>query len=511
MSKYASWSKDQLLQKLVALEDASNPPPPAVEKEPTKAFVKAKKKDKPFHFPSHPTRHISLLISYTGWPYSGLALQAPPTPHPNYPPKSALPDEITTVEGELLKALEKTRLIEEGKGWEGCEFARCGRTDRGVSGDGQVVDLWVRSNRAEGDGGGELGDGWRPAREPAPPKPPVAEEEKEVEGKESKKAKQKPEPKAPNEFPYPKLLNSLLPPGIRVLGWSPLPAAFSSRFSCTQRHYRYAFHRLPTPTSPPLDLELMRQGAALLKGEHDFRNFCKLDGSKQIENHSRRVLDAWFAEEEQGMGKEWVVFNLVGTAFLWHQVRHIIAILFIIGSKLEPPSLVSSLLDTEKFPGKPSYAMGHPLPLTLFECGYAEGDVDWRFGTYDGPWRGLSEEEKKGLYESAMGGREGLERQLAVAHQEAELKAWHIAAPLRKLHSLYGPVLAEKAVKAEEKNGKGKEQKVWPVGGGEYGQTGKWVPVLERTQGATPEEVNEKYRETKGKARAERKAVEGEE
>ncbi|WVQ77900.1 tRNA pseudouridine(38-40) synthase [Cryptococcus sp. DSM 104548] len=500
MSKYASWSKEQLLQKLVSLEEASAPPPPAA-KEPTKSFVKAKKKaEKPFHFPSHPTRHISLLISYNGWPYSGLALQAPPTPHPNYPPKVALPEQINTVEGELLKVLEKTRLIEEGKGWEGCEFARCGRTDRGVSGDGQVVDLWVRSNRSEGDGGEDLGDGWRAAREPAPPKPPPTEEEAL---KESNKPQKVVEPKAPSEFPYPKLLNSLLPPGIRVLGWSPLPAAFSSRFSCTQRHYRYAFHRRPTPTSPPLDLELMRQGAALLKGEHDFRNFCKLDGSKQIENHSRRVLDAWFAEEDQGMGKEWVVFNLVGTAFLWHQVRHIIAVLFIVGAGLEPPSIVSSLLDVEKFPGKPSYAMGHPLPLTLFECGYSEGDVDWRFGTYDGPWKDLPESEKAGLYEGAMGGREGLERQLSVAHQEAELKAWHVAAPIRKLHSLYGPPLAEKSLKATTK---GAEQKVWPTGGGEYGQTGKWVPVLERAQGATPEEVNEKYRETKGKARAEKKA-----
>ena len=36
-------------------------------------------------------------------------------------------------QGQLFAALRRTRLIEEGLGWEALGYSRCGRTDRGVS------------------------------------------------------------------------------------------------------------------------------------------------------------------------------------------------------------------------------------------------------------------------------------------------------------------------------------------------------------------------------------------
>ncbi|OXC68251.1 tRNA pseudouridine(38-40) synthase [Cryptococcus neoformans] len=493
MSRYANLTREQLIQKLEALECTSLVPshePLPLQTTATKQERKSKKKaEKPFHFPAHPTRHIALLISYHGWPYSGLALQAPATP--DGPP-------IPTVEAELLAALEKTRLIAEGKGWEGCGFGRCGRTDRGVSGEGQVVNLWVRSSRKRGDGGGELGDGWRDAAEPEVEKTVIVQEDEGQGGKEEKSKIVRP-PRQPSEFPYPKLLNSVLPPSIRILAWSPIPSSFDSRFSCTYRHYRYAFHTRPTPTSPELDLELMRQGAQLLLGEHDYRNFCKLDGSKQIENHTRGVLKAWFeGGESQGVGEGMMVFNLIGTAFLWHQVRHIIAVLFLVGAKLEPPSIVSDLLDVERFPSKPNYTMGHPLPLTLHHCGYPDDLIDWRFGGYDGPWQRLSDDEKEKKYNLAMGGREGLDRQLEVARQEAQLRSWQISGSLRKLDSIFGPSRAEKSAGA-----------LWPIGGGDYMMSGKYKKVQDRPRGETPDEVNRKWREGKGKIRKEAREAKG--
>nr|GFC59333.1 tRNA pseudouridine(38/39) synthase isoform X2 [Tanacetum cinerariifolium] len=41
-----------------------------------------------------------------------------------------------TVESELFKALEKTRLVLSDK--KGLQYSRCGRTDKGVSSVGQV-------------------------------------------------------------------------------------------------------------------------------------------------------------------------------------------------------------------------------------------------------------------------------------------------------------------------------------------------------------------------------------
>ncbi|WVN87737.1 tRNA pseudouridine(38-40) synthase [Cryptococcus depauperatus CBS 7841] len=511
MERYANMSRQDLLHRLVQLEKLSRSGetgPLAVSKmqpeaglpvltHTTKAERRAKKKsEKPFRFSNHPTRHIALLIAYHGWPYSGLALQAPCSP--GGPP-------IPTIEAEILQALEKSKLIEEGKGWEGCEFERCGRTDRGVSGEGQVVNLWVRSNRRKGDGGEDLGDGWRE------PKEPIAKIETVHMGGQDEQQHQKASEtdKKPQEYPYPKLINSLLPPSIRILAWSPLSSNFSSRFSCTYRHYRYAFHLQPTLTSPPLDLEQMKKGAQYLIGEHDYRNFCKLDGSKQIENHTRGVLQAYFSSNaDQGVGGGMVVFNLIGTAFLWHQIRHIIAVLFLIGAQLEPPTLVQDLLNVEKFSSKPHYTMGHPLPLTLHKCGYETGELDWRFSGYDGPFQNLSPTEREKKTREANVGMEGLARTLEVARQAAELKAWQVSGSLRTLVRILGSPLPEKALSQEE-NFQNKEQTLWPIGGGEYMQTGQYRRVEDRPRGEEPEEVNRKWKEGKGKARREKREENG--
>jgi tRNA pseudouridine38/39 synthase len=351
--------------------------------------------------------------------------------------------------------------------------------------------MWVRSNRKEGDGGPDLGDAWRPPTEEKPPKPAAeaeaqAEAEPEAEGSEApkKKAKEpKPQPKAePAEIAYPRLLNGVLPPSIRILAWSPVAADFNSRFSTEYRHYKYSFHQHAIHGRPPLDLQRMEEGAALLLGEHDFRNLCKLDGSKQIQNHSRRVIKAWF---EPGPLPDQIVFNLIGTAFLWHQVRHIIAVLFLIGSGLEQPSLISDLLDVERFPGKPGYNMGHPLPLTLHHCEYKPGTLDWRFGPYDGPWGDLEGEARENARPMAEQGFDQFVRQLDSAKQEAEIRAWQVGGALRRVKDILG-----EPSRLEETN-------YAVTGAGESFHTKTWNPVTSRPQGDTPEDTNRKWREQK--------------
>ncbi|ORY22824.1 pseudouridine synthase [Naematelia encephala] len=434
---YSTLTREELVERLIALEAAGNPSSSRPGR--SKKVIKA---PRPFNFRSYPTRHIALLIAYHGWPYSGLAIQ-PPTPD--------CPAEIPTVEGELLKALEKTRLIEEGKGWDGCGFTRCGRTDRGVSSEGQVVDLWVRSSRHPEDGGVDLGDSWRQGSEASNSSTSTHHTSSWTRGE--------------TELSYPKMLNGVLPPSVRVLAWSPVSVDFNSRFSCSYRHYKYAFHQ-----NPPLDLDLMTKAAELLVGEHDFRNFCRLDGAKQIQNHSRRVLKAYFdTQETHGM----VVFNLIGTAFLWHQVRHIIAILFLVGSRLESPEIVSELLDVSTNPSKPSYAMGHPLPLTLHECGYPDG-LDWRYGGWDGPSSSRPDHNS----------HENLERQLEEMRQVSELRSWQITGALRTLRKTLGKTDGLSGI-------------TYPVGGGDLVVSSKYPPVMTRPRGEPPDEVNRKWLEAK--------------
>jgi len=149
---------------------------------------------------------------------------------------------------------------------------------------------------------------------------------------------------------------------------------------------------------------------------------------KQISNYHRTILRADIsplrhfvdAEEdaernERGAGttEGLYVFDLVGTGFLWHQVRHIMTILFLVGSGVEKPSIVDTLMNTgftnsylpasiaspplpspplpPRFsshsendfplplvPTKPQYRMADAHPLMLWECGFSDSDVQWQ-------------------------------------------------------------------------------------------------------------------------------------
>lgn len=516
MNRYAEMTRDELVARLAALEaqpkkvpgpdeyhtqPTPNPTPPIiapVTSSPADAtaekpkFVKKKKEPVQFQWGAQSTRHIAILVSYLGWPYSGLAIQ--PTSY--YP----------TVEGEILKALEKTYLIGPG-GWEACGFSRCGRTDRGVSGAGQVLNLWVRSTRKEGDGGYPLNGTWKPPSEERVPRQSKAVEgmgegaegdaTEAVDALAEKQEKKKAKPPPQMDLGYPRLLNSVLPDDIRVLAWSPAPTDFDARFSCDFRHYKYAFHIVPSPGAQPLDLDLMKEAAQLLLGEHDFRNFCKVDGSKQIESHKRTVLKAYFEQESEGV----YIFNLVGNAFLWHQVRHIMAVLFLVGSRLEPPSVVTDLMDVERFPGKLKYKMADPIPLRLHECGFLpEAGLDWRYGPYDGPWQTLPEgPEKESVRHLAEHGQQTLERTLEAQRQQAEIKAWQIAGAQQRLNE----ILAPESTKPESHT-------VYPLGGGMAEWVRKYTPMVEREMGDTPDMINQRWRENKGARRAARKGEDDE-
>ncbi|KEP46904.1 tRNA pseudouridine synthase [Rhizoctonia solani 123E] len=361
----------------------------------------------PFPFAQHPTRKIALKFSYAGWLYNGLAAQSQPTP-------------LATVEQVLFDALVNTRLVDPEKGMDGCGWSRCGRTDRGVSSAGQVVSLWVRSALGAGSirqknqsvfeqddsafttgldadsmstlvttepSSTALDESLPSASSPSPP--PSPRPETKLDTNETKQ-----------ELAYIHMLNRVLPPTIRVLAWSPVADEFDARFSCQWRHYKYFFSR------PGLDITAMRDAAARLIGEHDFRNFCKLDPSKQIENFNRRVLGAWIERVGDDHGEEELyVFNLKGTAFLWHQVRCIMAILFLVGQRLEHPSIVDHLLHTSEcsskaltsapIESKPNYALADSLPLALWDCGYKPEDVTWQTDAIAQTKQGVAQDREK--------------------------------------------------------------------------------------------------------------------
>lgn len=385
---YEEWSKERLVAHLVKLEntlrntrrglptiqqhaDQSDLPPT-----PPGSNFASHKATKEFRFSDHPTRKIALKFAYDGTHYNGLEHQRDVTPLP-------------TVEETLWDALVKTRLVDPASDFDGHGWEKCGRTDRGVSAAGQVVSFWVRCK--------ERG---HPQRDVAAvPEAPGSTLHKssndqqallppdDVDGSEFSDGLEAlsgwDEPPTnttlpvtspgalsqTQEFDYVSLLNGVLPLTLRVLSWSPVEPTFSARFNCRGRHYKYFF------VSRGLNIEAMREGARRLVGEHDWRNLCKVDPAKfrldaegedrwsfrrvvksaevnpvQPSSHSALSLE----RDDESCG-ELFVFDLIGNAFLYNQVRHIMAILFLIGTGLEQPSIITALLNVDASNPYPPY------------------------------------------------------------------------------------------------------------------------------------------------------------
>ncbi|KAK0759943.1 hypothetical protein N5P37_007019, partial [Trichoderma harzianum] len=378
--KYNNWTKTGLIQRVKELEQqlhvATSLVPSSTQDQtssqekhkqprregdevaPPVKKPRAKKKMDPSKYS---TRYIALKLAYLGKNYGGFEFQA----MGNQP----------SIEEELWNALTKACLIfpedEKLVDFDCCEYSKCGRTDRGVSAFGQQQQQQQQQQQEEVKSFDDIRD----------------------------------------EIPYPHVLNRLLPKEIRILAWCPSPPPdFSARFSCRERQYRYFFTQpafAPTPShvegvpmkqrtrkimkSGWLDIEAMRDAAKRYEGEHDFRNLCKIDPAKQITNFKRRMFEsdivevkdaasalpylkaAGFAPEDLALNSGEVYpkvyyFHVRGSAFLWHQIRHMVAVLFLVGQGLEQPSLVSELLDVERNPRRPNYVMADEVPLVLWDC-----------------------------------------------------------------------------------------------------------------------------------------------
>ncbi|KAF2074512.1 hypothetical protein CYY_004180 [Polysphondylium violaceum] len=287
---------------------------------------KKKKRNVELDFDKCYKRYIALKVSYIGWDYHGFAAQT-------------CTEE--TIEGHLFSALKKTCLIGDIKS---ANYAKSGRTDKGVSAFGQVISLYVRSNLTQGEG--IIPPTVLPTPKERDPNKPIQPQ------------KQKPK----EEFHYAKMLNGVLPPYIRVLAWSPIPFFFNARFSTLYRTYKYYFN------PHDLDINLMKEAGSHYLGEHDFSHFCKMD-LENVKSFKRVILDFQINPVQDSNGKLYEA-TIKGYAFLWHQIRCMMAMLFLVGRKTYPVSIIKDLLSLS-IP-KPTYEMASEIPLVLYDCGYED-------------------------------------------------------------------------------------------------------------------------------------------
>ncbi|KAI2463202.1 pseudouridine synthase [Annulohypoxylon bovei var. microspora] len=378
---YMKWTKDALIERIKTLEAASGLSAGEIPHRETAGAPRKKKAERKIDPAKYATRLVAFKLAYLGKRYGGFEF--------------AEHAHLTSVEEELWKAFTKACLIfpenPDEVNWDGCEYSKCGRTDKGVSAFGQVIAVRVRSLR---------------------PLPKKGEPVQEGEGDDAAEAAE--EQREFNDFadelPYCRMLNRLLPPDIRMLAWCPTTAEdFSARHDCRERQYRYfftqpAFAPLPQSIENPdianstkikggwLDIEAMRAAAKKFEGLHDFRNFCKVDPCKININFERRVFESDIVEVEdsgtalpfldgdefrpdpstgldlQGTLPKVYYLHVRGSAFLWHQIRCMASIIFLVGQGLEDPSVVDRLLDIEAEPRRPNYVLAEEAPLVLWDC-----------------------------------------------------------------------------------------------------------------------------------------------
>jgi len=142
-------------------------------------------------------------------------------------------------------------------------------------------------------------------------------------------------------------VNALLPDAVAVLWSREVPDDFHARYGALSRTYRYELLNRPVRAALsahyagwfhlPLDVEKMREAAALLLGEHDFSAFRSSEC--QAKTPVRNIHA--FTIDQEG---EKIVFVVRANAFLHHMVRNLVGTLVYVGKGKHPPQWVKEVL-----------------------------------------------------------------------------------------------------------------------------------------------------------------------
>jgi tRNA pseudouridine38-40 synthase len=138
-------------------------------------------------------------------------------------------------------------------------------------------------------------------------------------------------------------LNSILPSDIRLLEFHPIPLTFNIIQDVIWKEYHYHFSvgkkfhpfvagNLSYFQGTP-DLDMVKKGAKLFIGKHDFRRFCAID--KVTDDYVREVLESEILQHVQaGTGlipESAFTFSVKGKGFLRYQVRIMMGALMDLG------------------------------------------------------------------------------------------------------------------------------------------------------------------------------------
>ena len=165
-------------------------------------------------------------------------------------------------------------------------------------------------------------------------------------------------------------LNQRLPEDIRIQKSEAVSPDWHPRHCESRKTYEYRIYRAEFPmpvkrlysyfTYHTLDVGRMREAAAYLEGEHDFKSFCQT--GSQAESTVRTIYTLWVEEQGQDL-----VIRVCGSGFLYNMVRIIAGTLMEVGQgKREPESMQDILKARDRASAGPT-APAHGLTLIRYE------------------------------------------------------------------------------------------------------------------------------------------------
>lgn len=141
-------------------------------------------------------------------------------------------------------------------------------------------------------------------------------------------------------------LNAQLPDDIRITGFAQVKGYFHARKSARGKCYEYYVDTREKPDvftrkycfhfPKKLDVDAMREAAALLTGTHNFQSFTDLKGSMDT---IRTIYDIQIQKEENK-----IKFSFIGEGFLYHMVRILTGTLLEMGTGEKYPSQIPVII-----------------------------------------------------------------------------------------------------------------------------------------------------------------------
>lgn len=173
-------------------------------------------------------------------------------------------------------------------------------------------------------------------------------------------------------------MNALTHDDVSVTAFERRPDGFSARFDAIRRRYRYFIFNADVPPlfmrdfswhlPKPLDAASMREAAAYLVGEHDFKSFCMAASAEG--KRTFRHVDSVDIFAEEAHCEELLVVEVAGNAFLHSMVRAMVGTLVAVGRGRRSPEWVADVLAARdrRAAGENAPAQG----LVLWDVEYPE-------------------------------------------------------------------------------------------------------------------------------------------